>query len=57
MPDKLTIKTILYLREKFERDNWTNKTEESWDKYLALHWNNCYYAIWKAKMLGATINY
>lgn len=57
MPDKLTIKTILYLHKKFERDGWVTKTEKNWEKYLSLHWENCKYAMWKAEILGEPINY
>lgn len=57
MPDKLTIKTIVYLRKKFERDGWWVKTEENWYKYLSLHWEDCKFALWKAEVFGEPINY
>lgn len=57
MPDKLTIKTIVYLRDKFQRDGWVTKTEENWERYLSFHWEKCKYAVWKAETLGEPINY
>lgn len=57
MPDKLTIKTIVYLRDKFQRDGGVTKTEENWERYLSFHWEKCKYAVWKAETLGEPINY
>lgn len=57
LPDKLTIDTIVYLRKKFERDNWQVKTEENWYKYLNNHFGPCRESHWRAMLSKEPVNY